>query len=82
MFLALPRDDLDSGDPGALSEVYHPGGSINIEVIEHGAAVHADGDVAVDSSRSVAADPLTANVALVLTLVVDPRTPLKRDVLH
>jgi len=82
MFLSLPGDDLDPGDLGALSEIYHPGRSVDIEVIQYGTAVHADRDVSVNSSRCVSSDPLTANMSLILTLVVYPRTLLKRQVLH
>lgn len=82
MFLALPRDDLDPGYPRAFTEVHHPGRSVDVEVIEDRAAVHADRHVAVDGTRRVTTDPLTAYVALVLALVVNPRTLLKRQVLH
>jgi len=77
MFLALPCDDLDSSDPGAASKVHHPRGPVDVEVVKHCAAVHADGDVPVDGARRLAAYPLTANVPLVLALVVHPRTLLK-----
>jgi len=81
-FLALPRDNLDPGDLGASSKVNHPRRSVDVVVVEDGAAVHAGRDVTVDGSRRVATDPLTADVPLVLALVVDPRTLLKRYVLH
>jgi len=53
MFLALPRDDLDAGDLGALSKVNHPRGSVDVEVVEDRAAVHAYRHVAVYGSRRV-----------------------------
>jgi len=80
--LALPRDDFDSGDLGPLTQVDHPRGSVNVVVVEHRAAVDAGGDVAVDGAGSMAAQPPAANVPLVLATVVDPRTLLKRHVLH
>ena len=82
MFLALPRDDLDTGDLCAASKVDHPGGPVNVEVVKHCAAMHADGDVPVDGSRRLTTYPLTTHVPLVLTLIVHPRTLLKRYVLH
>lgn len=50
MFLSLPSHDLDAGDLGALSEIHHPGRSVDVEVIEDRAAVHADRDVPVDGA--------------------------------
>ena len=82
MLSALPRDDLDPGDLGALTKIDHPCRSFDVVVIEHGTAVHADRDITIDSPRRLTTDPLTTNVSLVLSLVIDPRALLERHVLH
>ena len=82
LFALWPGDHLDSGDLGPLSEVDHPSRSVDVEVIEHRAAVHADCRVAVDGARRVSAHPLSSHVPLVLAPVVDPRALLESHVLH
>ena len=39
--ISRPRDDDDAGDGGPLAEVDHPDGRLDVEVVEHGAAVNA-----------------------------------------
>ena len=76
--LPLPGDDAHTVDVGFPSQVDHPDGFLHVEVVKDGAAVEALVVVAIHCSGRVSVHPLIANVALVVSPVVDPRFLLER----
>ena len=79
-----PRKYHNAGNGADATEVHHPDGFLDVEVVEYGAAVDAViCRLTVDCPRRVTVHPLMlVGVSLVLTTIVDERLLLERQVLH
>jgi len=51
-----PRDNDDTGDCSPLAEVDHPDGRLDVEVVQHGAAVNAGVDEVLRVRRVMSVD--------------------------
>ena len=79
-----PRENDQSRHGPHASEVDHPDGLLDVEVVEYGAAVYAVvGLFTVHGARRVTSHPLLlAGVTLMLASVVNERLLLERQILH
>ena len=87
--ISRPRDNDDARDSRALAEVYHPDGRLDVEVVQHGAAVYAVVHVGtpvqlvlVDYVVVAGRVLMTSSMTLILTSTVDERVLLVGQVLH
>ena len=82
--MSCPREYDDAVDGADTTEVDHPDGFFDVEVVEDGAAVDAVvSRLSVDRPGRVTVHPLVlTGVPLVLTTIVDERFLLERQVLH
>jgi len=83
-WMSRPRENDEPGDGADASEVDHPDGFFDVEVVEYGTAVNAVvSRLTVDSPRRVTVHPLVlTGVSLVLATIVYERLLLERKVLH
>ena len=72
----------DAGNLDLPTEVDHPHGSVDVEVVQHGARLERRVGHAVNSSPGVTVLPTRSNVPLYLPPVTDPRLLVVRHVLH
>lgn len=82
LFLSQPSQNHKSRDLRLLSEVDHPDGTVDVEVVEHRAAGQSVVSLSVHCPRCVTVHPLISNVTLYLTSIVDPRFLPERQILH
>ena len=71
--LSNPCENDDPGDDGLASNVDHPDGLLNVEIVKYGAAMDGLVYLSVNGPRSVAVHPVVLYVTLELSLVVNER---------